>query len=96
MAFLQQHIMWCFEVSFHRGFQTSLKATFLVLILKIKGAALVEEFRPISLVSSIYNLFSKVLAPRLRGVLSQLIGFFQHMLVGGSQILDAMFIALMK
>ena len=51
------------------------------------------DFRPISLVGSVYKLLSKVLANRLRRVMDNLISESQNSFVGGKQILDSVLIA---
>ena len=60
---------------FHRYsvFERSLNASFLTLIPKKNNAIDVKDFRPISLVGSVYKLLSKVMANRLRVVLDSLI-----------------------
>ena len=57
----------------HGIFEKSLNATFLWLIPKKVGAVSIKDFRPISLVGSLYKLLAKVLAHRLRGVPDKLI-----------------------
>jgi hypothetical protein len=47
-------------------FERSLNATFLALIPKIPGAVDPKDFRPISLVGSIYKIIAKILANSLR------------------------------
>ena len=54
-------------------FARSLNATFVVLIPKKVGATEVKDFRPISLVGSMYKIISKVLANQLKGVLGGLL-----------------------
>ena len=82
-------------VHFHRYsvFERSLNASFLTLIPKKNNAVDVKDFRPISLVGSVYKLLSKVLANRLKVVLGSLISESQNAFVGGRQILDSVLIA---
>ena len=54
-------------------FEKSLDATFIALIPKKVDAVNVRDFRPISLVGSIYKIISKLLANRLRRVISGII-----------------------
>ena len=81
-----------FFVYFHRHsvFERSMNASFLTLIPKKCNAVNIKDFRPISLVGSVYKLLSKVLA---RVVLDNLISKSQNSFVGGRQILDLVFIA---
>ncbi len=51
------------------------------------------DFRPISLIGSIYKILSKVLANRLRKVLGGLSSESQNAFVGGRQTLDSVLIA---
>ena len=80
---------------FHeRGrFGKGLNSTFLVLIPKIRGAEDLKDFRPISLIGSIYKLIAKVLNNMLKKVMNGLVNSAQNAFVEGRQILDASLIA---
>ena len=52
-----------------------------------------KNFRPISLVGSLYKLLAKVLANRLKHVMGSLVNKAQNAFIGGRQILDASLIA---
>ena len=73
-------------------FEKSLNVTFLCLIPKKINAVNIKDFRPISLVGSLYKLLSKVLAFRLRNVLDKLISKSQNAFDGGRHILDSFLI----
>ena len=77
---------------FHRSskFEWSLNASFLSLIPKKNNALNIKDYRPNSLVGSVYKLLFKVLANRFRRVLDKLISESQNSFVGGRQILDSM------
>ena len=77
----------------HSMFERSLNASFLTLIPKKCNVVSIKDFRPISLVGSVYKLLSKVLANRLRAVLDNLTSESQNSFVGGRQILDSVLIA---
>jgi hypothetical protein len=80
---------------FHaRGkFEKSCNSTFISLIPKVSGASNLKDFRPISLVSGVYKIISKVLANRLRLVMDKIISNPQNAFVKGRQILDSVLIA---
>lgn len=67
--------------------------TYICLIPKTSDSTKVGDFRPISLVSSLYKIVSKVLAFRLREVLEGTISSAQGAFMKGRQILDAVLIA---
>jgi hypothetical protein len=62
---LEEHIMGFFEeVHTYCKFERSLNASFIALIPKKQNATNIRDFRPISLIGSVYKLLSKVLANR--------------------------------
>lgn len=65
----------------------------MALIPKIEGASELSEYRPISMVGSVYKIIYKIMALRLREVLPYLIGETQSTFVAGRQILDGALIA---
>lgn len=51
-------------------------------------ASFVKDFRPISLTFSIYKIEAKVIAERLKEVISSIISHYQSVFLEGIQILD--------
>ncbi|RVW27498.1 LINE-1 retrotransposable element ORF2 protein [Vitis vinifera] len=80
---------------FHRSgiINQSTNASFIVLLPKKSMSRRISDFRPISLITSLYKIIVKVLAGRLRGVLHETIHSTQGAFVQGRQILDAVLIA---
>nr|GEW25608.1 RNA-directed DNA polymerase, eukaryota, reverse transcriptase zinc-binding domain protein [Tanacetum cinerariifolium] len=66
--------------------------SFIALIPKIPDANKVNNFRPISLVGSIYKIIAKILANRLVRVLGDIINEVQLTFIAERQILDGPFI----
>nr|GFC31275.1 RNA-directed DNA polymerase, eukaryota [Tanacetum cinerariifolium] len=62
------------------------------LISKVPYANLVKDFRPISLIGSIYKIIAKILTNRLINVLGDIVSEVQPAFVVGRQILDGPFI----
>ena len=60
---VEKDILAVFEEFFqHCKFEKSLNATFIALIPKKNDASNIKDFRPISLVGSVYKILAKVLA----------------------------------
>ena len=67
---VERDVLAMFEEFYqHSKFEKYLNATFIVLIPKKNGASNIRDFRPISLVGSVYKILVKVLANRLKEVL---------------------------
>ncbi|KAF5797593.1 putative RNA-directed DNA polymerase [Helianthus annuus] len=64
-------------------------ASFVALIPKKKDPQSLANFRPISLVGSIYKIISKVLANRMKAAIGDLISPTQSAFLGGRNILDS-------
>ena len=70
-----------------------LNRAYIVLIPKVPGTEHVRDFHPILLSNSIYLIIAKVLANRLRKVLSPLISPLQSALLPGRQMADSIVLA---
>ncbi|KAJ0818578.1 putative RNA-directed DNA polymerase [Helianthus annuus] len=64
-------------------------SSFVALIPKIKDPQDLGNFRPISLVGSLYKIIAKVLVNRLKAVMNDVISENQSAFVGGRNILDS-------
>nr|GFC59691.1 RNA-directed DNA polymerase, eukaryota, reverse transcriptase zinc-binding domain protein [Tanacetum cinerariifolium] len=67
-------------------------SSFITLIPKVPNANMVKDFRPISLMGSLYKVIAKVLANRLVTVLDDIVDEIQSAFVTDRQILDGPFI----
>ena len=71
--------MGFFKEFYEKGaFTKSINMTFLVLIPKKGGAKDLKDFRPISLVASLYKLLAKVLANKLKKVVGKVVSEAQN------------------
>ncbi|GJW23891.1 RNA-directed DNA polymerase, eukaryota [Tanacetum coccineum] len=67
-------------------------SSFIALIPKSPGANTVKDFRPISLIGSVYKIIAKILANRLVGVLGDIVNEVQYAFIVDRHILDGPFI----
>nr|GFC64492.1 RNA-directed DNA polymerase, eukaryota, reverse transcriptase zinc-binding domain protein [Tanacetum cinerariifolium] len=67
-------------------------SNFIALIPKIIDANMVKDFRPISLIGSLYKVIAKILTNRLFNVIGDLVNEVQSAFVAERQILDGPFI----
>ncbi|GJS76384.1 RNA-directed DNA polymerase, eukaryota [Tanacetum coccineum] len=82
-------VKWFFE---HGGFAIGCNSSFVTLIPKVLDPKTVSDFRPISLIGSLYKVVTKILATRLSLVISDLISDVQTAFLPNRQILDGPFI----
>ncbi|GKA93469.1 RNA-directed DNA polymerase, eukaryota [Tanacetum coccineum] len=81
------------EWFFDRGsFAIGCNSSFIALIPKILDPKCVSDYRPISLIGSLYKVVTKILATRLSVVISGLISEVQTAFLPNRQILDGPFI----
>ncbi|GKC51585.1 RNA-directed DNA polymerase, eukaryota [Tanacetum coccineum] len=76
----------------HNDIPRGCNSSFIALIPKIPDANVVKDFRPISLIGSIYKIIAKILTNRLVNVLGGLVNEVQSAFVANRQILDGPFI----
>lgn len=84
-----------FMQDFHRNgcLVKGINSSFITLIPKKENSVDLEDFRPISLVGSLYEILTKVLTNRLKAVLPEIINEAQSAFLGGRNILDRVLIA---
>jgi len=84
-----------FVNEFHRNGKLSkgINSTFIALIPKVDSPQSLNEFRPFSLVGSLYKILAKLLANRLRQVIGSVISDSQSAFVKNKKILDGILIA---
>jgi hypothetical protein len=67
----------------------SINSTFIALIPKVNGSASFGDFRPIALCNLCYKIITKIIANRIRPILSRTISKEQFGFLKGRQIIDA-------
>ncbi|GJT00400.1 RNA-directed DNA polymerase, eukaryota, reverse transcriptase zinc-binding domain protein [Tanacetum coccineum] len=67
-------------------------SSFIALIPKTQGAKMVKDFRPISLIGSLYKIIANLLANRLMLVMGKLVNEVQSAFIASRQILEGPFI----
>nr|GEW17708.1 RNA-directed DNA polymerase, eukaryota [Tanacetum cinerariifolium] len=76
----------------YRVISKGCNSSFIALIPKIPDANTVKDFRPISLIGSLYKIVAKILVNRLVGVLGDVVNEVQSAFIAEKQILDGPFI----
>nr|GFB83251.1 RNA-directed DNA polymerase, eukaryota, reverse transcriptase zinc-binding domain protein [Tanacetum cinerariifolium] len=82
-------VKWFF---LHERIPSGGNSSFITLIPKVSNANMVKDFRPISLIGSMYKIVAKILANRLVLVLGDLVSGTQSAFLKERQILDSPFI----
>nr|GEV73806.1 cysteine-rich receptor-like protein kinase [Tanacetum cinerariifolium] len=82
-------VKWVF---LHERIPSEGNSSFITLIPKVSNANMVKDFRPISLIGSVYKIVAKILANRLVLVLEDLVSDTQSAFLKERQILDSPFI----
>ena len=91
---IKNDLLAVFEEFYTTGsIERSLNFTFFTLIPKKSNATEVRDFRPISLLGSVYKILAKVLANGLSMVLGNIVSTPQNAYVKGRQITDSVLIA---
>ncbi|GJS94304.1 RNA-directed DNA polymerase, eukaryota [Tanacetum coccineum] len=73
-------------------FPPGCNSSFIALIHKIQDAKVVKDYRPISLIGSMYKIITKILANRLSLVMPDIISDVQSVFISNRQILNGPFI----
>ncbi|GJV90138.1 NB-ARC domains-containing protein [Tanacetum coccineum] len=73
-------------------FSKGCNSSFIALIPKVSDAKFVNEYRPISLIGSVYKVVTKIMANRLSMVIAGIVSDSQSAFVAERQILDGPFI----
>nr|GFA61019.1 putative RNA-directed DNA polymerase, eukaryota, reverse transcriptase zinc-binding domain protein [Tanacetum cinerariifolium] len=82
-------VLWFFD---HYSFAKGCNSSFIALIPKTIDPKFVSDYRPISLIGSLYKAVTKILATRLSAVINSLISEVQTAFLPNRQILDGPFI----
>lgn len=91
---LKEDILAFMEEFHQRGkISKGMGASFIALVPKKEGEIGIKDYKPISLLGSIYKILAKVLAGRIQKILPSIISNEQGTFVKGRQILDDILVA---
>ncbi|GJU10293.1 RNA-directed DNA polymerase, eukaryota [Tanacetum coccineum] len=92
-SFLEKDVVQAVNYFFQHGvFPKGGNSSFIALIPKTQNANMVKDFRPITLIGSLYKIIAKILSNRLVVVLGDIVNEVQSAFVANRQILDGPFI----
>ncbi|GJS15404.1 RNA-directed DNA polymerase, eukaryota, reverse transcriptase zinc-binding domain protein [Tanacetum coccineum] len=92
-TFLENNVVEAVLYFFNHGqFPKGSNSSFITLIPKTQEAKMMKDFRPITLIGSLYKIIAKILANRLVVVLEDLVSDVQSAFVAKRHILDGPFI----
>ncbi|GKV04879.1 hypothetical protein SLEP1_g16976 [Rubroshorea leprosula] len=69
-----------------------INASYITLVPKKKNPTTLKEYRPVSMVGSLYKILAKVLANRLRKVIGKVISMTQSAFLEGRQLIDSVLV----
>ena len=94
---------WCFMKKdildfmgeFHKNCKLPkcLNSSFITLVPKVNNPMALSDFRPISLIGSMYKILAKVLAARFKKIIPVVVSEVQSTFIGGRNIQDGILIA---
>nr|GFA60888.1 RNA-directed DNA polymerase, eukaryota, reverse transcriptase zinc-binding domain protein [Tanacetum cinerariifolium] len=91
-SLIEDDVLEAVNYFFQNGYcQKGGNSSFIALIPKIPGAKMVEDFKHISLIGSLYKIIAKLLTNRLVTVMSDLVNEVQSTFIVNRQILDGPF-----
>ncbi|GJT57124.1 RNA-directed DNA polymerase, eukaryota [Tanacetum coccineum] len=92
-SFMENDVVEAVLHFFHfEKFPKGSNSSFIALIPKIHDAKMVKDYRPITLIGSLYKIISKVLANRMVVILGDIVNDVQSAFVANQKILDGPFI----
>jgi hypothetical protein len=85
----------CYVFDFHHNgkLMNGINSTFITLTPKKESPQTMNDYRPISLVESLYKVLAKLLANRLKCIIGSVISDTHNAFVQGRQILDGILVA---
>ncbi|XP_058765390.1 uncharacterized protein LOC131638862 [Vicia villosa] len=93
-SFVKEDVVSCFNAFYSETvFSKAIISSFLTLVPKKDNPLDLDDYRLICLVGSIYKMLSKLLASRIKRVLSSIISNSQSAFVPGRQMLDGVIVA---
>ncbi|GKF54788.1 RNA-directed DNA polymerase, eukaryota, reverse transcriptase zinc-binding domain protein [Tanacetum coccineum] len=93
LELIEEDVVAAVNHFFHNGYcKKGGNSSFIALIPKSPGAKMVKDFRPISLIGSLYKIIAKLLANHLVTVMGDLVNEVQYAFIANWQILDGPFI----